>query len=180
MIKYWPLAALAVLLLVGNCAENRSIRRTALLSAAGDSTDRRVVLLQAEAESLRTVAVDSAAAYARREQLAGRQVATLRARLAQYPTSVPRPVVDSVLVADSALLVEVRAQAVFWERHYRAAERVLVALGDQVADLATQRDRWKREARPSLFSLKRLRPGATCGIQLSGGTGCTVGLSYSL
>lgn len=51
-------------------------------------------------------------------------------------------------------------------------------LQGQLATALQQRESWRREARPSLFSLKRIRPVAGCVTNFARTT-CGVGLGYS-
>lgn len=179
MKRWWPVA-LIVVLLVLNWVENAHIHKTALLTAAGDTTDRRVAILLAEADSLRVMVRDSGRVWTTRDSTAARETARLRRQLAHNPVVVPRPLVDSLVRGMESEIVTLRGSVDFWRRVYVASDSLLTRSQGQVADLTKQRDAWRREARPGLFSLRRIRPGVTCGLQLSGGIGCAVGLGVSL
>lgn len=134
------------------------------LEASGLATDSTVAAIAESRDSLRRVIEAQAKVFAgdslrleTSRQSAERAAARWKAVAQGFDSFVPRVVFDSTAAAFDSLVAEERAgrleaerRAMFWHREYLTADTLLLAYEIQIADLTTQRDTWKRQARPGL------------------------------
>ncbi len=123
-----------------------------------------------------------------RERSSRRIADSLRAALDTFGATVPRPVVDTLLAArdsvEDALDQEIRSlrrvadiqAGMIVQRD--SSIKILHAMFHATQDLA---ERWRRAAKPPVFSLQRprLRPIVGCGVTVGPQGACIIGLGLS-
>lgn len=189
-------AAVVALLAIVNALENARVRRQALLTARGDSTDQHVVVTDAYVTELEARGRRAAEQRARDSVLIARLAAgaddathradSLEALIPDTAMMVTRSVHDAIVVGH-------KEAAAIWQEAYQRERKHAADLAALVAfsrdtvvpnlrrerdEYREQRDAWKAEAGKGLFGLGRLFDvvglGATCGVGYRG-TDCVVG-----
>jgi len=137
--------------------------RHAQLTQSGDSLDTAVDSLAALVDSMRRDTV----------------VVTSIVRVADSTSHRARQVDTSATLWRNAFEAEHAARLLLADRVAIYRDVIVPGLQGQVATAQRQRDAWRKVARPSLFSFKRIRPALGCMVMLSGGAGCGAGIAYS-
>lgn len=166
------------------------------LIARTDSADARVARLAGEvfaaearearlADSIGKLARNRAVLLARAGAERLKSDSLLMFALHMDSIAVPKPLVvhivaslqHEIVLRDSVIssLVDENRQL---HEMYRSADSGRAVLFDALAEQRTLTQAWKREARPPLLSLKRVRPAVGCTTNFSTSI-CGVGVSYA-
>jgi len=193
---YWAVLGLVALLILALLSRNN--RDVARLEQARDSLRSEIAAYRAD--SIVWAAIDSArqdtvrtglatAASASRRALRSRlRVDSLEAVIARFDSVVPLATVefalaemDSVITAQDTQIEALNLVVTTQTSMLTQRDSVIAILHRWAHEATDQAERWRKIAKPPLFSLQRprLRPVVGCGVSLGGGGACVAGFGVS-